>query len=303
MARHTIHVVNQQRTPAEPSTTVCAVVVTFNRRELLLQCLDHLAAQRRRPDEVLVVDNASTDGTAEALAGRSDVEVLRLPANVGGAGGFERGMEEAYARGHEWLWVLDDDTFAAPGCLEALLDGAGRAPRPPVVLSSVVRWHDDRLHPMNRPWLRLNRREEMVEAAVHGLAPIRAATFVSTMFHRRAVERHGLPAGQYFIWLDDMEYTGRILRDGHGYLVADSIVLHATPVAHTTIADARERFYFKVRNHLWLLRGSAFGGLEWLGYAGSFVAAIATYLRHSPARGRAFVTVARGLRDGFRGPR
>jgi GT2 family glycosyltransferase len=285
-------------TEAGDSTSVCAVVVTHNRRDLLSTCLNRLEAQTRRPDGILVVDNASTDGTADLLARRAGIEVERLEVNGGGAGGFARGLRVAHEAGYEWIWLLDDDTFAEPTCLEALLDGVRRAPAAPSVVSSVARWRDGRLHPMNGPWLR-NGRAEFARAARARLASMRAATFVSTMVRRDAVDRHGLPPGHYFIWLDDIEYTARILRHEPGYVVPDSTALHWTPRPYNSVTDTRERFYFKVRNHLWLLRGQAFGGWERVGYANSLLRAIATYLRSSPSRGRALLVVLRGIRDGL----
>lgn len=283
----------------DQAPSVCAVVVTYNRLELLTRCLEHLERQSRPPDSILVIDNASTDGTEEMLAGRPGVEAMRLPTNVGGAGGFERGLETASSRGFDWLWLLDDDTFAEERCLEALLAGAERAPRQPSVMTSVVRWRDRSLHPMNRPWLRIVPRGEYAEAAGAGLAPIRAATFVSTMVHRDAVARHGLPPGHYFVWLDDIQYTARILRTEHGYIVPDSTALHWTPRAYDTVTDARDRFYLKVRNQLWLLRGSSFGGIERLEYARAGARGVATYLKRSPDKARALRTVLKGVRDGL----
>src|SRR4051794_9178418 len=90
------------------SESVCAVVVTFNRRDLLESCLAALGEQTRHVDEIIVVDNASTDGTAGFVAAEfPDVTVLVLPANVGGAGGFHAGLGAALAKGHDWLWVMD----------------------------------------------------------------------------------------------------------------------------------------------------------------------------------------------------
>jgi rhamnopyranosyl-N-acetylglucosaminyl-diphospho-decaprenol beta-1,3/1,4-galactofuranosyltransferase len=281
-------------------TSVCAVVVTHNRAALLRDCLRRLGTQTRRPDRILVVDNASTDETADVLRREPGVDVLTLDKNVGGSGGFARGVEQAFRDHHDWIWLLDDDTLADEGCLEALLAGAGRAPGRPSVVASVVRWQDGRLHPMNRPWLRLNRRAEFAEAAAVGLAPIRTATFVSAMVHRDAVAAHGLPPAHYFLWLDDMAYTGLVLRTGRGYLVPESTVWHWTPLPYSTLSDSRERFYYKARNHLWLLRGDSFAGLERAGYALAYVRAIGTYLRQSPNRRAALATTWRGVRDGLR---
>ncbi|WP_255522290.1 glycosyltransferase [Paracoccus sp. NBH48] len=75
-----------------------AVIVTFNRSGKLMAVLDALAAQTLRPDIVLVVDNASTDDTAALVQARADgdptIRHLRLPANVGGAGGFMPGSRQ-----------------------------------------------------------------------------------------------------------------------------------------------------------------------------------------------------------------
>src|SRR5437867_8578812 len=133
---------------------VCAVVVTHDRRDLLRECLAGLEAQTRPPDTILVVDNASTDGTAAMLHGEfPDVAVRRLDENEGGAGGFHEGLHEAFERGHEWLWLMDDDTVPSPTALERLLDARDRASalgQPPLLLASRVLWTDGRLHPMNK---------------------------------------------------------------------------------------------------------------------------------------------------------
>jgi rhamnopyranosyl-N-acetylglucosaminyl-diphospho-decaprenol beta-1,3/1,4-galactofuranosyltransferase len=279
---------------------VCAVVVTYNRRDLLARCLEHLERQSRPADHILVVDNASSDGTAELLEHREGVDVMRLSENLGGAGGFERGIERAHSDGYEWIWLLDDDTLAEERCLEELLAGIDRAPHRPSVMTSVVRWRDSSLHPMNRPWLRIVPRGRFAEAVAAGLAPIRAATFVSTMVHRDAVARHGLPPGHYFVWLDDIQYTARILRDGDGYIVPESTAVHWTPTAYDTVTDSRDRFYLKVRNQLWLLRGPSFRGLERAGYAKSLVTGVGAFVAGSGDKPRAVLTVLKGVRDGLR---
>jgi rhamnopyranosyl-N-acetylglucosaminyl-diphospho-decaprenol beta-1,3/1,4-galactofuranosyltransferase len=284
----------------ESAATVCAVVVTYNRRDLLEECLDRVQRQTRRPDHVLVVDNASTDATASMLERREGIEVLSLDENVGSSGGFARGLREAYERGYDWIWLLDDDTFADETCLVALLAGARRAPREPSLVCSVVRWRDESLHPMNSPWFRLGRRSELAEAAGAGLALIRTSTWVSTMIGRDAVAEHGLPAAPFFVWLDDMEYTGRVLRDGAGYMVPESVAWHWTPQPYDTLTDARECFYFKARNHLWLLRGPSFRGVERVGYAIAYLRALVIYLRRSPSKPAALRTAGRGIRDGLR---
>ena len=85
--------------------TVAVVVVTHNRADLLVGMLDGLAAQTRRPDAVVVVDNASTDRTGEVLAARTDLPLQVITQdNLGGAGGFHRGVRAAYDAGWRCSW-------------------------------------------------------------------------------------------------------------------------------------------------------------------------------------------------------
>jgi|YelNatPaOPRAMG01_1025707.scaffolds.fasta_scaffold60829_1 rhamnopyranosyl-N-acetylglucosaminyl-diphospho-decaprenol beta-1,3/1,4-galactofuranosyltransferase len=104
--------------------TVAAVVVTYNRKDLLRQCLDGILRQTRPVDAIYVVDNASTDGTGQMIAAEYADRVIyeRLPENTGGAGGFHHGMKRPYEDGHDWIWVIDDDVVHDPDCLKALLE-------------------------------------------------------------------------------------------------------------------------------------------------------------------------------------
>ncbi|NUU32083.1 glycosyltransferase [Arthrobacter sp. C9C5] len=102
-----------------------AVVVTYNRADFLQNLLDSFARLSTRPARIIVVDNASSDHTAEVVsrartAGGPPIEYERLPENVGGAGGFSRGVELALETGAEWLWLMDDDVEVLPGAVEAL---------------------------------------------------------------------------------------------------------------------------------------------------------------------------------------
>lgn len=284
---------------------VCAIVITYERPELLGRCLDALLAQSRHPDHVLVVDNASRDGTGEMVRDRFGhaVELLELPENVGGAGGFYAGMRAAYERGFGWLWLMDDDSLPTVEALERLLDGAHRAPGdgPPLVVGSRVVWKNGRNHPMNNPWPRWRWPLASAAAVRQRLVLVRATTFVSALVRREAVERFGLPLAHYFIWGDDMEYFGRMLRENPGYLVPDSVVYHWTAKPHTGVSHAGGRFYYHVRNSLWIVRGSAFTPRERVDYLRGTVGTTGQYLRANGSKFSAWRAVARGARDGLRG--
>lgn len=106
---------------------VAAVVVTFNRKELLLETLSGLANQTRSVDKILLIDNASTDGTHQLLEERGvlgwdNLEYHNLPKNTGGAGGFSYGMQLAVDLGFDWVWTMDDDIEPDHTALEKLLE-------------------------------------------------------------------------------------------------------------------------------------------------------------------------------------
>lgn len=216
-------------------TMTAAVIVTFNRSDKLMKVLDALAAQTRRPDVVIVVDNASTDDTPERVAARAaadpSIRHLRLPRNVGGAGGFHAGMKAAYQLGAQFFWISDDDAYPNPDALQALHDAlsgfeADTGWRPSFACSR-VEWIDGTLCEMNCPrpvwdWARF------VQPG-RAWALVDSASFVSVMIPRWALSEHGLPIADYFIWFDDAEYTRRIARSYPGIFVPESVVVHDTP--------------------------------------------------------------------------
>lgn len=284
--------------------SVCAIVVTHNRRALLERCLAAVRAQDRTVERVLVVDVASSDTTPDLLARSESIDVLRLEENVGGAGGFRAGMQAAHSDGFDWLWLMDDDTIPEPDALRRLLEAEGHLaglPSPDILASRVV-WTDGRLHPKNFPAPRLEegRNEVFIDAVARGLLPIRLASFVSILVRREAIDRCGLPEARYFMWGDDGEYTARVLHHGHGYTVPASIVHHHTAALESVHHDTSGRYFYEVRNKCWQIRSGSFSGREKVGLAIATVMGIAINLRRNRFSLSSLTTVARGLREGLR---
>lgn len=287
---------------------VVAVVVAYNRRELLVEALDALAAQDRPLDAVLVVDNASDDGSKDAAAEHPvGATVLALDENTGGAGGFTTGIAHAVeAMDADLVWLMDDDTIPTRSALSALLRARDAYDGPVAVLGSRVVWHDGRDHPMNTPRTRPGASPAQLAAArAAGATPVRSSSFVSMLVDARAVRFHGLPVADYFIWNDDFEYSARLLRRGTGLAVHASVVEHRTKTFGATDADPGERFYYEVRNKIWMLtRSSSLAPGERLLYGGASLRRWARTLRRSNRRDVLVRSGARGLRDGvLRSPR
>ncbi len=242
------------------STRVVAVVVTWNRRDLLEESLAALADQTHPPSRVVVVDNASDDGTSEALASRwSRHDVISLSTNVGGAGGFTVGIERALTHEPDLVWLLDDDTVPTPTAAAELVRAwtSYSVSQRPAVLASRVTWTDGRDHPMNtpRPKPGASRRERAAAAAID-CVPVRSASFVSIMCDADVVRERGLPVADYFLWNDDFEYSTRLIRGRVGLYVPASVVVHKTKVFGSTDADPGERFFLEVRNKVWMFTRS-----------------------------------------------
>jgi rhamnopyranosyl-N-acetylglucosaminyl-diphospho-decaprenol beta-1,3/1,4-galactofuranosyltransferase len=288
-----------------PAPRVVATILTRNRIDLLRRSVRAALDQTRAPDELIVVDNASTDETLAVLAEEfPDVAVLALPENQGATGGFYEAIAAGRRAGADWLWLLDDDSIARRDALEELLVVLDRLEGPdvPAVLCSRVVWRDGTPHVMNRPVVRPDDGQQLVDAVRRGLFPIRAASWVSVMISSDAVERFGMPLRQFFYQADDIEYTARILRHTPGYYVPRSVVIHDTPEQHTAVDDDH-RFYYHIRNTVLMIRGRAWElrekpGLVWVMIWTSGLYLLKKWRRPLPAA----VNLVKGIAAGFRVP-
>ena len=245
--------------------SVAAVVVTYNRLPLLRQCLAALAAQTAQDLTIFLVDNASTDGTAEAVAEMAlpNLVYRNTGKNLGGAGGFAYGVREAALAGYDALWLMDDDTLPTPTALEAFLQADRNLQG---WLSSRALAPDGTDQPMNLQ--RVTPYKDLPGFDGERI-PAVMASFVSLFLRTETVRRYGLPIAEFFIWSDDWEYTRRISRAQPCYVVPASRVVHAmqNPGIVNIAADvpARwERYRYFYRNDVVLYRREGLRGWLWL---------------------------------------
>ncbi len=122
---------------------VISVILNTNRRDDTLECLASLVASDYGHHKAIVLDNASTDGSVEAIRSRfPQVEIVRLTDNLGYAGNNNVGIAHAMAQGADWVFVLNEDTVLAPDCLRRLVETGEGDPRIGVV-GPMVYHHDE----------------------------------------------------------------------------------------------------------------------------------------------------------------
>jgi len=212
---------------------VVAVVVTYDRLDLLQGLVARLREVMATGAlaEVLVLDNASTDGTGAWLSGQSGrggLEARTLPINTGGAGGFHDGLAWALQRGADLVWLMDDDGLPDPGCLDTLLAHAGDLDFwGPVVVDEA---DPERLvFPIRLPGGTrvVHTVAQAAAAATDGVLGDVVIPFNGVLVTRDLVERIGLPRAEFFIWGDDHEYRLRAERaGGRVATVVDARVRH-----------------------------------------------------------------------------
>ena len=258
---------------------VIAVVVTYNRKELVLECIEAILNQSYSVDKIILIDNCSTDGTDRVLKEKGYLDCpricyIKMDSNLGGAGGFYEGMVRAVQCQCDWVWIMDDDTIPARDCLAELIkaneivessmpvEGLECAVRPSFFASAI---YGSNREFMNIPAVNKKKAPNgytyWYNFLDQGLINIETATFVSLLIKKEAIEKCGLPYKDFFLWGDDSEYTTRLTQYyGDAYLVGKSVAIHKRAVAipieiKTEMNPQRiDMLHYKYRNTVMRLR-------------------------------------------------
>ena len=205
---------------------IAAVVLTRNRLALLKDCVEALRKQTRRPDEIIIVNNDSNDGTNEWLAAQSDLTVIKQ-ANLG-TGGFYTGIKAGYQKGYDWIWVHDDDSYPLPDALEFLTRCPYFEKENTGFLCSLVLWKDRSIHAMCVP-ATTSGEEWLGRVLDEKCCRVTSAPWTGMMFSRAAVDKAGYPIKEFFLWIDDSEYSSRVSEHNlRCYIVLESKLIHQT---------------------------------------------------------------------------
>ena len=212
-------------------SSIVAVVVTYNRKELLKGCLTSLLAQSHPLKGIVLVDNASTDNTLEFLNDSAYItkrppsefkniweetnylpqqglffKYIKLPENEGGAGGFHEGLKRTMKEQNDWFWILDDDVEPEKDCLENLLQFNSISkcihPRKFLMDGTPLEWEGYLdIHTGQRVFI-----PDISFKKGFNFSTTNTGCFEGMLIHREIVEKIGLPDKRFFIFGDDSIY-------------------------------------------------------------------------------------------------
>ncbi|MFH1783732.1 MAG: glycosyltransferase [bacterium] len=231
---------------------ISAVVVTYNKKELLQRCLDALLGQTQKLDKIIVVDNGSIDGTDklchERYLGNPVIEYIKMQENTGSGGGFYEGIRKAYEQGFDWIWAIDDDSIFRVDALEKIISSEPFKKGSFGVFASMVLDKDGNLPDRTGPskvfepfGLKIQASEEDYKKPYFEVQRI---GFCAGFFMGREVlKKAGFPLREFFMGGGDTEYAKR-LSDASGICLISASKTH-----HLDNVSIEERSVFgkKVR--------------------------------------------------------
>ena len=247
-----------------------AIILTYNRKEMLKACLDAVISQKVKTD-IIVVDNGSTDGTSELFIGDASlyhadsIIYCNTYRNEGCTGGFTYGIRKAAELGYDHIWLLDDDCIPSETALSELLKYASEYEGHFGFLASKVLWKDGSISLMN-----LQRRTMMrnVRDMSSSVIPVVMSSFASLFIPMAVIRDVGLPCRAFYSWTDDWEYTRRISLKYPCMLITSSEVTHHIKLnskadISTEAEDRLYRFNYLYRNDVYLYRREGIKGLAY----------------------------------------
>lgn len=202
-----------------------AVIVTYNRKDKLKKAIECLKKQTFKPQKIIIIDNASTDGTQDALKDYKNGDLIkytRLEDNLGGAGGFYYGVKEALNYDVDYFALSDDDAWYQEDYFENMRRASQAHPdvKAFIGMSKDINTGDYVKQGADVvDWNTLEFKETQREFCD-------TVTFCGFVISKKVIEKIGLPRKDFFIWQDDREYGLRAGKETKIEFVKDAILLH-----------------------------------------------------------------------------
>lgn len=234
------------------------VLVTYNRIGMLKKALDKFDKQTQKPDYVLIVNNASTDGTKEYLdSWQNEKEkykkfVINLNENTGGSGGFYLGLKETQSLDADWIWVSDDDAFPKENALEEatkFLEKSKNKEKISAICAKII--NNGAIDLFHRKIIKygllsIKLKPSKAEDYLKDSFEVNGFTYVGTILNKEILKQVGLTKKEYFIYWDDVEHAYRMSRKGKIIVVPKIEVEHN--IKTRAVQDWKDYYY--IRNKL-----------------------------------------------------
>jgi GT2 family glycosyltransferase len=191
---------------------VIAVIVSHNRKDLLIECIESLLSGNVVPDEIVVVDNDSTDGSAEWLVTNKAIRPHLLSSNKGGSFAFSYGFKKAYEFKADWIWSMDEDVLVTPNALKELINFSKSAANYGFVVPQVLS-KNGKINQNSHPEFDKNKN-------------VKTATFIGTFTRSKALLECGFPISNMFRYFDDLEFFLRLYQHNFigGYCIKSEVI-------------------------------------------------------------------------------
>lgn len=230
------------------------IITTYQRQELLKKLLKSIDSQKTKPSKIYIVDNENSTETKKLVKSFKRTQYIAMNENTGGAGGFSRGIEEAYKAGHEWFWVMDDDVKLLPNAIEKLVKWTERTAHE---LNSVQELDEittgyqvSRKNFDSTPfywqyhfWNKLAIPNPIAPSkwrVGEKSRPMNTACFEGGLFHRELIKKIGLPDARFFIYWDDTIYGYLASKATKLSLVSDTVIQRTRTLKNVKVGKVRK---------------------------------------------------------------
>jgi GT2 family glycosyltransferase len=249
---------------------VLVIVLCYNGAELTLACLASLRRLTYPRADVLVIDNASRDGTPEQVRAHfPEVAVVETGANLGFAAGNNVGLRRALDQGYDYALLLNNDTEVAPDLLDVLVSAAEASPAIGVVGPTIYYYERPELiwsaggYINWRRGVSEMRGGERADGQYQAPSDVDFVTGCALLCKRAVLERAGLLDERFFMYYEETEWCVRVTRAGFRIVhVPGASVLHKIPL--NARFDQEYLAYYMTRNRLLFLSATGAALPTWL---------------------------------------
>lgn len=285
---------------------IATIIVTYNRKSELLRCIEAVKTQSVKCDSIVVVNNASTDGTKETLSSVAGITLLNLEQNLGGSGGFHTGLKYAHEiLKSDFYWLMDDDGYPSENCLEQLLSKSSEYDY--IMPASIDINNQKKLSwPVRkRDRIKTESYQELKDS--WGQVMDYVTPFNGILLSKKCVDEVGYINPNFFLWGDEYEHYYRCIQKGiKPVTLLDAVFYHPSQklplvkicfgLFRVPFVDSKLRMVCLARNYTYIYRhyNQKYKiPIKWLMYFWLF-----HFTRHNDKEG--WTLYKQSVKDGFR---